>query len=247
MTREEIVNKAVYVQYPFNNEVYRDLYKEYKPVRFPIISSSTPLKKVMYINMGDNGHHYTLYYHFTYVWPRLEKLLGFKFDMSLYEWKKQDTSTGDMSRWVPIKSPKFEVTDFISKKHGIMSFDDLQPLNSNKDKYRYLYRYPHSCSKIVNLNMPENGEKLMVVGDSQSIPDIPYLAMHFREVWYFDNRTGWKVDPRYGVDPNVTNKFIPVYEDTVSYADKYKNVNFDKVLIQFYCSHPSRYLKTNLK
>lgn len=246
MTREEIISKAKYIQFPYANETYREKYSGFDVTRMPLVPKSVPIDRVMYVNMGDNGHHYTLDYHFRYVIPTLEKILGFNFDTSLYKWKVQEASTGDMSRWIPRKSPKFEVYEYISKSHFTTDFSGIQPVNGN-DKYRSLYKYPHACSRIINYSMPENGEKLMVVGDSQSIPDIPYLAMYFREVWYFDNRTGWKVNPEWKPGSNVGNKFIPVYEDTVSYADKYKDTVFDKVLIQFYCSEPDRYLKVNLK
>ena len=63
----------------------------------------------------------------------------------------------------------------------------------------------------------------MISGDSQMIPSIAPLAHYFKEVWYFDNRTGWIKDK------------IFTEEKFVSFSNYYKNVEFTDVLIECYC------------
>ena len=80
----------------------------------------------------------------------------------------------------------------------------------------------------------------MVIGDSQSIPDIPYLAMHFREVWYFDNRTGYYKDMQSG-------EFIFHKNEFKSFAKTYENTEFTDVLIECYCRDLDWYQYWNLQ
>ena len=84
---------------------------------------------------------------------------------------------------------------------------------------------------------------MFVSGDSQIIPDIPVLACYFREVWYFDNRTGYTTSKR---DKN-NNYTISWNKDKHLYCEKYyKNKPFTDVLIQVYCAGLERYQKWNM-
>ena len=53
------------------------------------------------------------------------------------------------------------------------------------------------------------------------IPDIPVLCCYYKEVWYFDNRYRVKL------------------------CDKFKDVNFDQVLIQLNNNSITKYLNEN--
>jgi hypothetical protein len=55
------------------------------------------------------------------------------------------------------------------------------------------------------------------------IPDIPVLSCYFKEIWYFDNRN------------NLILK------------EKYKDIKFDKILIELNNNPLSFYIDTNLK
>ena len=71
-----------------------------------------------------------------------------------------------------------------------LSFDDITTNNSVKKditEYHRLYKYGHECSRLINKIINSN-RKLFISGDSQLIPDIPFLSCFFNEVWFFDNR-----------------------------------------------------------
>ena len=81
---------------------------------------------------------------------------------------------------------------------------------------------------------------LMISGDSQMIPSIAPLAHYFKEVWYFDNRTGY-----YKEDPN--GPFIYHENEFRSFAHTYKDMVFSDVLIECYCRELSWYEYLNLQ
>ena len=55
MTREEIVSMAKYVQFPYVNETYKDIYDSREVTRIPLASGYDPL----YSKTVNDKHHYT--------------------------------------------------------------------------------------------------------------------------------------------------------------------------------------------
>ena len=80
----------------------------------------------------------------------------------------------------------------------------------------------------------------MISGDSQMIPSIVPLAHYFKEVWYFDNRTGYYKEKPSG--PFVFHK-----DEFKSFSENYKDVIFSDVLIECYCRELNWYEYLNLQ
>ncbi len=247
MTREEIIEKAKYIQFPYINEEYKDRYKSVATIKVPLAEGYNPL----YSKAVHDTHHYTTKFHIKNVLPLLESIYGFGYRRDDFKLKPLVCDDGDYSYLVPKKDMKFDVYryDLENGPHierginydGLLSEKHL----SGKDKHRYwgLYKYFHSCSRIINKSMPHDGRHLFISGDSQIIPDIPVLACYFREVWYFDNRTGYTTSKR---DEN-NNYTISWNKDKHLCCEKYyKNKRFTDVLVQVYCAGLERYQKWNM-
>lgn len=232
MTIDEIVKKAKYIQFPYNNEEYKDYYDKRNPVRLPIIKG----EEVLYTGMPKgNSHHYTTQYTYKYVLPAIADLLGFKFSMNDFKLVKMINGNYDVSYIKPKKKESYTVICFDTGNGKTGNYDDLlNPEFFKNPLYRELYRYPHRCSRIIN-NSSKSKRKLIISGDSQMIPSIAPLAHYFKEVWYFDNRTGWIKDKVF-----TESKFV-------SFSKNYKNVEFTDVLIGCYCRNLNWYEYWNIQ
>lgn len=237
MKRKDILDIAKYICFPFHNEKYREKYDNIeREVHFlPIISDDN----VLYDKMPGNEHHYITAYTYTYVLPLLESLLHFGFDMNDFDLVPLKHETGDMSYLFPKKDGRFTLTCFTDSETVRGTYKDLfEPVFFTKPSYRPLYRYHHRCSRVINHSV-HNDRKLMISGDSQSVPSIAPLCYYFKEVWYFDNRTGYKKNPE-------TGEFVFYKEKFKSFCDKYKNTVFTDSIIQLYCRNLSWYEYWNL-
>lgn len=247
MTRKEIIANAKYIQFPYINETYKDHYGKISPVKVPLAEGYNPL----YSMAVNDTHHYTTKFHIANVLPLLESMYGFGYSRKDFKLKPFICDEGDYSYLVPKKDMKFDIYRFdiengpyIERNIGFDSLLSKEYL-SGKGNHRYwgLYRYAHGCSRIINRSVREDGRRLFISGDSQIVPDIPVLACYFREVWYFDNRTGYYTTPRdeYG---NYTIKWD---KGKHLYCEKYyKDKPFTDVLIQVYCAGLERYHKWNM-
>lgn len=246
MTRKEIIANAKYIQFPYINEIYKELYKEVSPVLVPLADGYDPL----YSDSVNDKHHYTTKYHRNTVLPLLESMYGFGYDKNDFRIEPLVCEDGDYSYLVPKKKMKFDIYRYdinpVSVDYGV-SYTDLMSKErlSGKGNHRYwgLYRYAHACSRIVNRDLPESGRTLFISGDSQILPDIPVLACYFREVWYFDNRTGYYTTPRdeYG---NYSIKWDA--DKHIECRNHYKGKKFTDILIQLYSAGLERYHKWNI-
>lgn len=232
MTIDEIVKKAKYIQFPYNNEEYKDYYVERNPLRLPIVKD----KEVLYTGMPKgNGHHYTTEYTYKYVLPAVANLLDFNYSMDDFNLVKTMNGEYDLSYIKPKRRESYTIICFDTGNGTTGDYNILlNPEFFKTPLYRELYRYPHRCSRIVN-NTIKSNRKLMISGDSQIIPAIAPLAHYFKEVWYFDNRTGWIKNKVF-----IEGKFI-------SFANRYKNVIFTDVLIECYCRNLNWYEYWNLQ
>lgn len=228
MNNSEILNKAKFIQFPAENKFY-NTYNLDNINKLPIVNYN-----VLYDLMPTNKHHYTTYYHINYVIPKLNELFKFGFNINDFDLIDYKTKYGDLSYLKPKENFKFNVICFTDNTNEILEYEDLKPINDKNISYRDLYRFPHKCSRIINLNI-NNDKKIFISGDSQMIPDIPILSCYYKEVWYFDNRTG-KSEDWLSIDKDKTVKF----------ADKYKNINFDDVLIELYTNPIWWYTEVNL-
>lgn len=237
MNKQEILNKAKYIQFPLVNNSYNEDYK--KSIsnihRLPIIKD----EPVLYDNLIGDEHHYTTAYCIKYVLPLINKVLNFGFDENDFDLKKyyfdENGIKNDLSYLIPKNKYTFKLYSFLRDKEFNFEYDGGLVFNFNlrpEGKYRDLFVFPHQCSKIVN-NELQNDKKLFISGDSQIIPCISVLACYYKEVWYFDNRTG--------KEGNVIDK-----EKTISYEETYKDVEFDDVLIELYSNPLNWYTEINL-
>lgn len=236
MTIDEIVAKAKYIQFPYHNETYSNAYKDRDVIKLPIIEGGN----VLYTGMPrDNGHHYTTKYTYTYVLPVLSKLLNFPYSLDDFNLVKVNEKW-DTSYIVPKEKEEYVIECFENGEKQKGDYNILlNPDFFKNHLYRELYRYPHKCSRIVNKSS-KNNRKLMISGDSQIIPSLAPLAHYFREVWYFDNRTGY-----YKEDPH--GPFIYHENEFKSFSNKYKDVTFSDVLIECYCRELNWYEYLNLQ
>lgn len=234
MKREEIISKAKYIQFPFNNETYRNRYASVDAVRLPIVDGN-----VLYSDMPDNNkHHYTTKYTYEYVLPVVADMLGFSFgmnDFNLVECNMQ----WDISYIVPKREYEYELFCYTKDKHITGNYIELfNPVFFRTYTYRNLFRYPHTCSRIINKTL-ESDRKLMISGDSQMIPSINPLTNYFKEVWYFDNRTGY-------IKNEKTDEFEFHEDKFVSFSETYKDIDFTDVIVQLYCRDLKWYEYWNL-
>ena len=219
MSKDEIINKAVYIQYPINFNSYNSSYKKENIIKLPL-----PKKNEMYTGWSKNSNHFTTEYHRLYSLPTLNKLLNFNFNINHFNLKHQTCNNFDISMLYPKNNFKFEIYGYSRNEHfDDLTYDDLMKNNSKGSditEYHRLYKYGHECSRVINKST-NNGKLLFISGDSQMIPDIPVLCCYYKEVWYFDNRYRVKL------------------------CDKFKDINFDQVLIQLNNNSITKYLNEN--
>ena len=236
MTIDEIVKKAKYIQLEEMNETYND-YSSRDVVKLPIIKEGN----VLYTGMPrDNGHHYTTAYTYKYVLPTIGELLDFDFSINDFDLVSVDNGIYDLSYIKPKTLDNYTIINYTDKERFNGDYKVLiNPNFFKKPLYRELYRFPHKCSRIIN-NTSTSTRKLMISGDSQMIPSIAPLAHYFKEVWYFDNRTGYYKEKASG--PFVFHK-----DEFKSFSENYKDVIFSDVLIECYSRELSWYEYLNLQ
>ena len=199
-------------------------------------------KDYLYSKMKKHEHHYTTEYHRNYVLPLLNDLFNFQYNIDDFNLIKTITNKGDLSYLRPKKDYNYKILCFTTKEIYEGKYETLiQPefFNNQHITYRLLYRFPHMCSRIINLDI-NNNKKIFISGDSQMVPTIPVLASYYKEVWYFDNRTGWKYNLTTNNNEMIFNKIIP-------FSQYYKNTKFDDVLIELYVNDFSWYTDVNLR
>lgn len=221
MTREEILKKAVYIQFPLQRSILHknlipNTYKDYGVdgvVKLPLPNG------MLYLNWLDNEHHYTTEYHKKYVIPVLINILNIKYNEKDFTWPKRVSGNHDITIPVPNKDYNFNTLCFTKNISENLDYNGLTHGLSGNTDYHKLFRYPHMCSKIVNENI-DTEYKLLISGDSQLIPDVGFLCCFYKEVWYLDNRSGG-----------------------VKMSNYLKDAYFDDVLVQLNAQDGSFYLE----
>lgn len=208
------------MQFPLNYNKYKDYRQISNIVKLPLPESGE-----MYDNWKLNNNHYTPIYHRKNVITTLCQLLDINFKEDDFILVERKTDGFDTSYYRPKKEYTYEIFGFDLNEHlDNASFDDLITCNINKREitgYHKMYRYPHMSSRIINKTIDSN-RKLFISGDSQMIPEIPFLSCFFNEVWYMDNRGDMHL------------------------ANKYKDIDFSDVLIELNCNVMEKYIVTNL-
>lgn len=220
MTREEILDKAIYFQYCLKDKTYKKFnVSDEKINKFPIVDEN-----MFYTNWKLNEHHFTTDYHIKYSFPLLSKQLGLEYNRNDFILDNRKSNEFDISILKPKKEYKYEIYGYTRNEHFYdLTFDDITSNNSTKNDitgYHRLYKYSHECSRLINKTL-NNNRKLFISGDSQVIPDIPFLSCFFKEVWLMDNR----------------NK--------LSLKDKYKDVIFTDTIVVFSIGSDKDYFVIN--
>lgn len=205
--------------------------------KLPILFASD--SNVLYEGLEKNGHHYTTWYHRTYVMPLLASVLNFEYDRKDFRLVKYVKKGFDFSYLKPKKEYRYQVTHFPTNETNEYSYEDLcsESVEANTI-YHTLYKFNHSVSRIVNLDS-KSDRILFISGDSQMVPSIMPLTHYFKEVWYFDNRTGKIYD-------NEKEKFCMDKEKMEHFSIHFKDVQFTDVLVELYTNPYHWYTQINL-
>ena len=226
MNRQQLLDKAIYIQFPINQYEKYKIYEGVKNINYLPIHDS-----MLYKGVPANEHHYVFDYSYKFVLPLLGQLCNFKFNKNDFILKVNrktfNEKTYSFSYLIPKQKYKYKVTSF---EYGTSFIGEADKLMFNPDiaktwatEYHKIVPFPHSCFKIINLSLKSN-KKILISGDSQMLPSIVPLTSYFKEVWYYDNRT----------DPHI------------SHESTYKNVNFDYVIIALYRQPIEKYTTINL-
>ena len=226
MNRQQLLDKAIYIQFPINQYEKYKIYEGVKNINYLPIHDS-----MLYKGVPANEHHYVFDYSYKFVLPLLGQLCNFKFNKNDFILKVNrktfNEKTYSFSYLIPKQKYKYKVTSF---EYGTSFIGEADKLMFNPDiaktwatEYHKIVPFPHSSFKIVNLSL-KNNKRILISGDSQMLPSIVPLTSYFKEVWYYDNRT----------NPHIN------YEDT------YKNENFDYVIIALYKNPYKKYTEGNL-
>ena len=205
MTKDELLGKAIYIQYPLKDGTYKKF--------------SIPSEKINKLPNGDkydgwknNEHHFTTEYHRNYSIPLYCKLFGLDYDENDFILEERKSGKYDLSFLKPKKEYKYEIFGYTRGEHfDNLGFDDISYTDLVEQlitDYHRLYKYPHECSRVIN-KIICNERKLFISGDSQMIPDISFLSCFFQEVWYFDNRKKKTLSNNW-VNENFTDVLIEV-------------------------------------
>ena len=76
--------------------------------------------------------------------------------------------------------------EFEGDYNCLLNFDIKRTSEDLRD-YHLMFVGYHTQS-IINNNGTNNGKTLLVVGDSQILPEIPIFAFYYKKVLYYDNR-----------------------------------------------------------
>lgn len=243
MTKEELLEKANYIQFPYFNKEYVD-YDKYcsKIVKLPIIPNGN---NILYEGLKENGHHYTTSYHIHYVLPCLSKIFNLNFKLDDFNLvknlHKQDGKIFDLSYLAPKND--FSYTVECLERNIILNNVKFDKLVNNKEKsylktpYHLLCIAHHEPCIITN-NTLNNNRNLFISGDSQMIPSILPLTNYYKQIFYMDNRTGLAKDKN--------GKIYLERKKTKSFFKTYENILFDDVLVELYANKLENYTVINL-
>ena len=221
MTKKDLIDKAIYIQFPYSYSSYKD-YKVDKEInRLPFAQ-----RGMMYDGWAKNNNHYTPQYHREHTIPLLCKLLNINFNDNDFVIDNRNSGKFDISLLKPKKEYKYEIFGFNRNEHfDNLSFDDITNNDSSKNditNYHRLYKYSHECSRLINKTI--NSDRILFIsGDSQFIPIVSFLSCFFKEIWYMDNR------------------------DNLTLSDKWKDIPFTDVIIEMNWTEVNTYIDRNFK
>lgn len=220
MTREELLNKAVFIQYCLKDKTYKIFNVPSENInKLPIVDGN-----IFYSTWNRNEHHFTTEYHRNYSIPLYCKLFDLNYNENDFTLEERKSGNFDISFLKPKEGYKYEIFGYTRGEHfDNLTYDDIMSNNStigDITDYHRLYKYANECSRLINKTI-DNDRKLFISGDSQMIPDIGFLSCFFKEVWLFDNR------------------------NNLNLKDVYKDIEFSDVLVEMSIGSNNDYLIKN--
>jgi hypothetical protein len=220
MTKQELLDKAHYIQYPLLDGRYNN-YDVPNLIKLPVGQSG-----FMYSKWVGNEGHFTMEYHRLHTIPLLCKLLNIDYKQDEFTLVEKHFGDNDISMLHPKNEYRYEIYGFERNEHfDDLSFDDIISSDATWKgitEYHKLYKYAHECSRLINKTI-DTDRILFISGDSQLIPIISFLSCFFKEIWYIDNRTGIKL------------------------ADKWADTKFTDVLVEFNNREKTDYTNKNFQ
>lgn len=149
----------------------------------------------LYNNSEHNSHHFTNDYHYNVCLPRYAELLNFDLNIDDFEYKHYNGFELSYDYLYPKNNDKqFKVLlydngnkiEYTGNYDCLLNFDRETETDKIGD-YHLMYIGAHNQSIIYNYG-ENNGRTLLVIGESQILPEIPIFAYYYKKVLYYDNR-----------------------------------------------------------
>lgn len=153
-------------------------------------------QKYLYLNSIYDNHHFNNEYHYNICLQKYSKLLNFNFNINDFYYKHHNGLDISYDYLYPINDNKqfniffYDQNEIKYEYNGnyncLLNFDYKRKTEINGD-YHLMYVACQNQS-IIN-NYGENNDKtLLIIGDSQILPEIPIFAYYYKKVLYYDNR-----------------------------------------------------------
>ena len=140
-------------------------------------------------------HHFNNNYHYNVCLQIYNNMLNFNFNIEDFYYIHYDGDDISYDYLYPNIDKQFNVFfydelnnkyEFNGKYDCLLDFDHKRISEDLKD-YHQMYVGYHTQSIIENFG-DNNGKTLLVIGDSQILPEIPIFAYYYKKVFYYDNR-----------------------------------------------------------
>ena len=217
MTREEIIAKAEYIQFP-NQHLDYFYYEVDGKDRIKLEFD----KDCFYPEWGINAHHIQNRCHFNVTVPALANLFSFNFNPNDFHFESDKFMCYDLGMPHPNNEPHIDIIphqfkNVLHEQRNVLWNELLVPSPLNKvSKYHDLYKYAHMCSTVINHDFNGNEKNLLVLGDSHMIPVIPMIVPYFSMVTYMDNRSNRPVFDEISGN-TYTDVLVTLYDKTLTY------------------------------
>lgn len=180
-----------------------------------------------------NNHHCKTEYHYNVVMPQYADFLGVKYNKEDFEIKHINDGKVILEYLLPKTQHRFsiDVFDGGGVKHHyngditqLQNFDKHCKAAANNTAYHRLFVGSHAIFHMKNQTINDDAPKVLVLGDSQSIPIIPVLCQYCKELVYVDVRC-----------------------EVGKHREWIDKIPFDKRIIQIYNDKPIEWWKRVMK
>lgn len=213
-----------------NDHVIYDWHYDYIKDRNFIINYD--FQKYLYTNTISNNHHFSNDYHYDYCINLYNEMLKFDFNINEFIYKEYiGTNIDDdfsIKYLIPKNKKRFKlhyvnINNLYTECNGdyecLMNFNKYVNVN---DSYRNMYIGNH-CQSIITNYGDNNNKTLLVIGDSQIIPEIPLFAYYYKNVLYYDNRNNNPLMEYELYNMHIDQCLVQMWAG--SPIDKYKLIN----------------------